>query len=332
MRVFPDPICDWRSGWIEAIVNTCQSTRTAPQREDMGSAPRPIQAGELVPLLSPSRCPPGYNRVFQSEGEIQRQVRALRNWAKSDGLFLSPADEQSIRGRAEASGGGEEHNVLLFRQEGESFVIKETRRESGFPGMAPAQYFARWEDLGKLWPALAVVLVGVSDHAIWVKQDFIDGEVYQDRSELDQDVADRGWVKPGPPQFTHKGTDAVIGDVKLAMSSKGWMGNRGLSMSSWNPREAFEQREAGSRTFAECRLDAPCPCPFAPPQSTKRSLDCGFTSVFSTRPFSWTASRVDQLTSRPLAGPEYSSGCDDPQDAVSWTRTAIWRGKRTFIG
>lgn len=187
-------------------------------------------------------------------------------------------------------------------------------------------------DLGKLWPALAVVLVGVSDHAIWVKQDFIDGEVYQDRSELDQDLADRGWVKPGPPQFTHKGTDAVIGDVKLAMSSKGWMGNRGLSMSSWNPREAFEQREAGSRTFAECRLDAPCPCPSAPPQSTKRSLDCGFTSVFSTRPFSWTASRVDQLTSRPLAGPEYSSGCDDPQEAVSWTRTAIWRGKRTFIG
>lgn len=110
----------------------------------MGSAPRPIQAGELVPLLSPSRRPPGYNRVFQSEGEIQRQVRALRNWAKSDGLFLSPADEQSIRGRAEASGGGEEHNVLLFRQEGESFVIKGTRRESGFPGMAPAQYFARW--------------------------------------------------------------------------------------------------------------------------------------------------------------------------------------------
>jgi hypothetical protein len=181
----------------------------APEIQDGGTAQGAVSPGELVAALSPNRKPPLYGQVFQSSAEISRQKAELKNWAAGNGLTLTP-DQASALTRGKQRGGGEEHDVF---RDGES-VIKATRGDSWAAGASPAQYFQRWEDIGKLWPALKPEVIGIEGDRIWTRQTFIDGDVYSNPADLTRDMDAAGWDRLGPRRFKHRASGAVISDVK----------------------------------------------------------------------------------------------------------------------
>jgi hypothetical protein len=181
----------------------------APEIQDGGAAQGAVSQGELVAVLSPNRKPPLYGQVFQSSAEISRQKAELKNWAASNGLALTP-DQASALTRGKQRGGGEEHDVF---RDGES-VIKATRGDSWAAGASPAQYFQRWEDIGRLWPALKPEVIGIEGDRIWTRQTFIDGDVYSNPADLTRDMDAAGWDRVGPRRFKHRVSGAVISDVK----------------------------------------------------------------------------------------------------------------------
>lgn len=178
--------------------------------EDSGATHAAIHSRELVLLLSPTRRPPAYGQVFQPEGEIQRQWEELRCWAEACGRLID--SEWASRLREGREGGGEEHFVYFRGDAG--FVIKETRPDSWASGAAPAQYFARWDDIGKLWPKLEAMVIGVSEAAIWTRQRFVEGEIYKDRPALDADMTRNGWLRIEVNRYQHTASGAVIRDAK----------------------------------------------------------------------------------------------------------------------
>jgi hypothetical protein len=178
--------------------------------EDSSGAPAAIRARELVAILSPDRTPPVYGQVFQSDAEVQRQWSALKSWAKKNGAFLSPDQANTLRQGKE--GGGEEH--FVYFDESASHVIKETRPDSWANKATAGQYFQRWHDIGKLWPALEAEVIGVSETAIFPRQRFIDGDIYESRSDLVADMNRNGWERIDPNRFRHRKTGALITDAK----------------------------------------------------------------------------------------------------------------------
>jgi hypothetical protein len=192
------------------------NSRRAYRRQSPGimenplGAQKAIRARELVAVVSPDRKPPLYGQVFQSDAEVQRQWSALTFWAAENGLLLSP--EQAAKLRRGREGGGEEH--FVYFDEHEIFVIKETRPDSWANRASAGQYFQRWVDLGTLWPALEAELVGISDHSIFVRQRFIDGDLFGDRAVLEADMSANGWERIGPIRFRHISTGAVVTDAK----------------------------------------------------------------------------------------------------------------------
>ncbi|WP_367873717.1 hypothetical protein [Luteolibacter sp. Populi] len=169
-----------------------------------------ISARELIAILSPTRRPPTYGQVFQSEAEVQRQLEALRRWAERSGRIID--DEWAADLRAGVEGGGEEH--FVYFAQGAEFVVKETRPDSWASGATAAQYFARWDDVGKLWPKLEAEVIGISGKSIWTRQKFVDGDNYIDRAEFEADMAKAGWDKTGLNRFRHAATGAEIRDAK----------------------------------------------------------------------------------------------------------------------
>lgn len=173
-------------------------------------AHRAIRARELVAVVSPDRQPPLYGQVFQSAAEVERQWSALTSWAAKNGLLLSP--EQAAKLRRGREGGGEEH--FVYFDEHEIHVIKETRPDSWANKASAGQYFQRWRDVGILWPALEAELIGISGHSIFVRQRFIDGDVFESRADLEGDMSANGWERIGSARFRHIATGAVIRDAK----------------------------------------------------------------------------------------------------------------------
>jgi hypothetical protein len=173
-------------------------------------AQKAIRARELVAVVSPNRRPPLYGQVFQSAAEVDRQWAALTGWAAENDMLLSPGQAERLRHGRE--GGGEEH--FVYFEEHESHVIKETRPDSWANKASAGQYFQRWIDLGTLWPALEAELVGIYDRSIFVRQRFIDGDVFEDRAVLEADMRANGWERIGAIRFRHVGTGAVITDAK----------------------------------------------------------------------------------------------------------------------
>ena len=169
-----------------------------------------IRARELVAVVSPDRKPPLYGQVFQSDAELERQWSALTCWAAEKGVILSIVQIETLRRGRE--GGGEEH--FVYFDECSNHVIKETRPDSWANKASAGQYFQRWVDLGTLWPALEAELIGISDHSIFVRQRFIDGDLFKDRAVLEADMAANGWERIGPIRFRHLATGAVITDAK----------------------------------------------------------------------------------------------------------------------
>jgi hypothetical protein len=178
--------------------------------EDSSGARAAIRARELVAILSPDRKPPVYGQVFQSDAEVQRQWSALKSWAKKNGAFLSLDQVMALRKGKE--GGGEEH--FVYFDENASHVIKETRPDSWANKATAGQYFQRWHDIGKLWPALEAEVIGVSDASIFTRQRFIDGDIFESRSDLEADMKMNGWERIGPNRFRHHETGALITDAK----------------------------------------------------------------------------------------------------------------------
>lgn len=195
--------------------NPAESTRAnrpenARGMEDSGPAQGAIPARELVPILSPDRSPPTYGQVFQPDAEIKRQWGALTSWAKDSGVFITPEGAKKLR--KGDKGGGEEHFVYFDEVLGH--VVKETRPDSWANKATAGQYFQRWKDIGKLWPALEPEVIGVSDGAIFTRQKFIDGDVYENRADLMADMKTNGWEPAGYGKFRHEATGAVIGDAR----------------------------------------------------------------------------------------------------------------------
>ena len=178
--------------------------------EDSSGADEAIRARELVAILSPGRKPPVYGQVFQSEAEVLRQWSTLISWAKDKGVFLSPDQAKALRKGKE--GGGEEH--FVYFEKNATHVIKETRPDSWANKAAAGQYFQRWNDIGKLWPALEAEIIGVTDDSIFTRQRFIDGDIYESRAALEADMAANGWEKIGLNRFSHPESGAVITDAK----------------------------------------------------------------------------------------------------------------------
>jgi hypothetical protein len=173
-------------------------------------AQKAIRARELVAVVSPDRKPPLYGQVFQSAAEVERQWWALTSWAGKHGLILSRAHVERLRRGRE--GGGEEH--FVYFDEYESHVIKETRPDSWANKASAGQYFQRWRDLGTLWPALEAEFVGTFGHSIFVRQRFIDGDVFESRAHLEADMGAKGWERSGANRFSHLASGAVITDAK----------------------------------------------------------------------------------------------------------------------
>jgi hypothetical protein len=184
--------------------------------EDSSGANEAIRARELVAILSPDRKPPLYGQVFQSDTEVERQWSALISWAKENGAFLSPNQAKALRKGKE--GGGEEH--FVYFDENATHVIKETRPDSWAKATA-GQYFQRWHDIGKLWPALEAEVVGVSDESIFTRQRFIDGDIYESSAALEADMKTNGWERIAPNHFWHNETGAVIVDAKRSNVIRG---------------------------------------------------------------------------------------------------------------
>lgn len=173
-------------------------------------AQKAVRARELVAVVSPNRRPPLYGQVFQSAAEVERQWSALSFWAAQKGLLLSPAQvEEFRRGR---EGGGEEH--FVYFDDRSSHVVKETRPDSWANKASAGQYFQRWHDLGTLWPALEAEFIGISSHAIFVPQRFVDGDIVESRADLEADMGANGWERIGAIRFRHIKTGAVITDAK----------------------------------------------------------------------------------------------------------------------
>lgn len=169
----------------------------------------PVSTRELVEVLSPERTPPTYGQVFVSEQKIRKEKSELKDWALRNGLHINARELADLK-RGKEKGGGEEHFVYF---DGDS-VIKETRSDSWAGGASPSQYFQRWADIGKLWPALEPELLGVSGDSIIVRQRFIDGQVFIDAKSLDRAMVKQGWERVSPAKYRHIQTGAIIGDVR----------------------------------------------------------------------------------------------------------------------
>lgn len=152
-------------------------------------AQKAIRARELVAVVSPNRKPPLYGQVFQSAAEVERQWSALTSWAEEKGMLLSLSQVEALRRGRE--GGGEEH--FVYFDENSNHVIKETRPDSWANKASAGQYFQRWFDLGTLWPALEAELIGIDGHSIFVRQRFVDGDLFEDRASLDAGMGENGW-------------------------------------------------------------------------------------------------------------------------------------------
>jgi 3-oxoacyl-[acyl-carrier protein] reductase len=194
--------------------------QTTGKGEDVRTATGTVPSGRanslerITAFLSPERKPPRYNHVFQSQTEINRQFSALTQWAKDEGIFLNAVDERKFLKGAAAKTGGSEHSVFIFKEDDGGHVIKKTHGVGGFSGAAPAQYFDRWNDFGKLFPEMKPDIVGVSNGSVFIKQEFIDGDVYFDPVTLAHDMAEFGWEKIAPAKFKHIKSGAIISDAR----------------------------------------------------------------------------------------------------------------------
>lgn len=173
-------------------------------------AQKAIRARELVPVVSPDRNPPLYGQVFQSAAEVERQWSALTSWAEERGMLLSLSQVEALRRGRE--GGGEEH--FVYFDENCHHVVKETRPDSWANKASAGQYFQRWADLGTLWPALEAEVIGIDGHSIFVRQRFVDGDLFEDRASLDAGMNANGWERIGSIRFRHLPSGAVITDAK----------------------------------------------------------------------------------------------------------------------
>lgn len=125
-------------------------------------------------------------------------------------MLLSVSQVEALRRGRE--GGGEEH--FVYFDENSNHVIKETRPDSWANKASAGQYFQRWVDLGTLWPALEAELIGIDGHSIFVRQRFVDGDLFEDRASLDAGMGANGRERIGSIRFRHHASGAVITDAK----------------------------------------------------------------------------------------------------------------------
>lgn len=57
-------------------------------------------------------------------------------------------------------------------------------------------------------------MVGIEGDRIWVRQQFVDGDVYEKSDELQKDLEEAGWEKIGPMRYRDRKSGAIIRDAK----------------------------------------------------------------------------------------------------------------------
>jgi len=184
-----------------------QPTEGEKQARSSGSVSR-----QFAKELSPEREPLIYGQGFHSESEVRRQREKLIEIARGKGILLDAEEEARIRRDAEAFDEGQEHEVFFA---GDEWVTKITKKDSWAAGAAPAQYFARWADLGTLFPKLEPQVIGVlPDGRIVVRQEFIKGTTFDSVSSLQSAMEANGWEKLDGSKYRHRETKAIISDAR----------------------------------------------------------------------------------------------------------------------
>ena len=156
-----------------------------------------------------------------SFAEIEAQDACLAEWARTTGNHVEFPEIELLSALADLEFKGNEHDVLAFRRNEGSFVIRRTKLDMfGLPGRTPGEYLQRWRLQNAAFPDTAASFIGYTTNArgngvILTSQRYFEG-TKKSQKGIDQAFFLLGFqrIAGGEPSYRNASSGVEIHDAK----------------------------------------------------------------------------------------------------------------------